>query len=819
MKISLNWLKDYLTIPHDVEKTGEILTDIGLEVEGIETVEHIKGGLKGVVVGHVKTCGQHPDADRLRVTTVDIGTGEDLQIVCGAPNVAAGQKVMVATIGTKLYFSDGKDLKIKKGKIRGQVSQGMICAEDELGIGTDHDGIIVLPEATAVGTPASDYYNITAETIYEIGLTPNRSDATAHLGVAQDLAAALKINYDQSGTVNAPDVSGFEVGATTHPISVEVKDTEACPRYTGIVLTGITVAPSPEWMQKRLTAIGVRPINNIVDITNYVLHELGQPLHAFDYDQITDKKVIVQTLPAGTNFASLDEVDRKLSEEDLIICDGQNNPMCMAGVFGGLKSGVTDTTKTIFLESAHFEARRTRRTSTRHLLRTDAAVCFEKGSDPNITDYALKRAVLLIRELAGGTVASELIDLYPTAVEPVKIKVSYRNIRRLIGVDIPTQEIKEILSAMNIEIVEETAEAMTVGIPTNKVDVTREVDVIEEILRIYGFNRVPIASQIKSTMGAGDGLPVHTLRQKLGDYLNAQGFNEIMGLSLSQSRYFRDLLQLPEEELVYVNNTSNIHLDVMRPTMLFSGLEAIVHNQNRQNADLRFFEQGYTYQPKGEEFKEEEFLSLFITGRREAESWHHPKKAPMTYYTLKGYVEQLMNRIGIGNYQTTVLNGDENTTSDTLVYGLRYHRGPQVIVEFGKVKPNLVSGMDIKQDVFYAAFKVKTLLGVVKKNKIDFTELTKYPRVRRDLALVIGKNVKFDDIKGIARKTGKKILKEVNLFDVYENEDQLGKDKKSYAVSFIFEDPTRTLNDKEIDKVMQRLIATYEGELGAVIRR
>jgi len=728
MKISLNWLKDYLTIPHDVEKTGEILTDIGLEVEGIETVEHIKGGLKGVVVGHVKTCGPHPDADRLRVTTVDVGTGEDLQIVCGAPNVAEGQKVMVATIGTQLYFSDGKDLKIKKGKIRGQVSQGMICAEDELSIGTDHDGIIVLPADTAIGTPASEYYNLSAETVYEIGLTPNRSDATAHLGVAEDLAAALKINYQHDGVVNKPNVNVFKTGATTHPISVEVKNTESCPRYTGIVLTGITVAPSPEWMQKRLTAIGVRPINNIVDITNYVLHELGQPLHAFDYDQITDKKVIVQTLPAGTNFASLDEVDRKLSDEDLMICDGQGNGMCIAGVFGGLKSGVTETTKTIFLESAHFNARQIRRSSTRH-------------------------------------------------------------------------------------------ESMTVAIPTNKVEVTREVDVIEEILRIYGFNRVPVPSQIKSTMGESSGLPVHTLRQKLGDYLNAQGFNEIMGLSLSQSRYFKDLLQLPEEELVYVNNTSNIHLDVMRPTMLFSGLEAIVHNQNRQNADLKFFEQGYTYRPDGEGFKEEEFLTLFLTGRREAESWHHPKKAPMTYYTLKGYVEQLMNRVGVGNYQTTVLNGDENTASDTLSYGLRYHRGQQIIVEFGKVKPNLTERMDVKQDVFYAAFRVKSLLGVVKKNKIDFAELTKYPRVRRDLALVIGKNVKFEDITGIARKTGKKILKEVNLFDVYENEDQLGKDKKSYAVSFTFENPERTLNDKEIDKIMQRLITTYEGELGAVIRR
>jgi len=819
MKIALNWLKDYLTLEHDPEKIGEILTDIGLEVEGLDTIEHIKGGLKGVVAGHVKTCQQHPDADRLRLTTVDVGKGENLQIVCGAPNVAAGQKVFVATIGTELHFADGKSLKIKKGKIRGAVSEGMICAEDELGIGNDHDGIIVLPEDTAVGTAASAYYNISSELVYEIGLTPNRSDATAHLGVAKDLAAALKINYDHSGKVNMPDVSSFKVGENKLPIAVEVKNYDACPRYTGVVISNITVAPSPDWLKKRLSAIGVRPINNVVDITNFVLHELGQPLHAFDYDKIAGKKVIVQTLPEGTPFLSLDEVERKLSKEDLMICDGDGKGMCIGGVFGGLNSGVTDATKTIFLESAHFDARWIRRSSTRHLLRTDAAVCFEKGSDPNVTLYALKRAVLLLQELAGATVASELIDLYPTPVPLKEIDITYKNINRLIGVDISPSEVKAILEALEIKTVKSSDDGLTVGIPTNKADVLREVDVIEEILRIYGFNKVPVPSQIKSTMGSGEGIPKYTVRQKLGDYLNAQGFSEIMGLSLSQSRYFKELLQLPESDLVYVNNTSNIHLDVMRPSLLFSGLEAIVHNQNRQNADLKFFEQGYTYHPDGEGFKESEWLTLYVTGRRQTENWHNTDKAPVNYYTLKGYVEQLMNKVGVGNYQTTVLNGDESSTSIELSYGLRYHRGPQVIVEFGKVKPRLATSMNVKQDVFYAAFSMKTLLSILKKSKIDFVELTKYPTVRRDLALVIGKNVKFEDITGIARKTGKKLLRDVNLFDVYENEEQLGKDKKSYAVSFLFEDPTRTLKDKEIDKIMQRLIDGYEKELGAVIRR
>lgn len=819
MKVSLNWLKDYVTVDMPAEKISKILTDIGLEVEGMDTVEHIKGGLEGIVIGEVKTCGKHPDADKLSVTTVDVGGEADLQIVCGAPNVAAGQKVLVATIGTILYDDKGDSFKIKKGKLRGQVSEGMICAEDELGLGDSHDGIMVLPETVATGTLAKDYFEIDNDIVYEIGLTPNRSDATAHLGVAQDLAAALKINYEHSGQVNQPNVSDFAIGGEQLPIKVSVENQSACPRYAGVVISGINVAPSPDWMQKRLNAIGVRPINNVVDITNYVLHELGQPLHAFDYDKIGGKEIIVKTLPEGTPFASLDEVERKLSSEDLMICDGDSKGMCIAGVFGGINSGVTESTTTIFLEAAHFDAKWVRRTSTRHLLRTDAAVCFEKGSDPNIVVYALKRAALLINQLAGGTVASEVIDLYPETIDPKQIDITYKNINRLIGVEISQSEVKDILAAMEIRIVDESAEGLRVAIPTNKVDVVREVDVIEEILRIYGFNRVPVPSQIKSSMGAGDGKQKYEVRNVMGDYLYSQGFNEIMGLSLTQSKYFKEMMELPEENLVYVNNTSNVHLDVMRPSMLFSGLEAIVRNQNRQNADLKFFEIGYTYAKKEEKFDEREHLTLFLTGQRASESWHNAQKAPVSYYTLKAYVENIMARAGVGNYQTTILNQDEKVQSDALSYGLRYHRGPQIIVDFGKVKPSLVSKMGIKQDVFYAIFHTKTLMSIVKKNKIDFVELTKYPTVRRDLALVIGKSVKFDEIVGIARKIGKKTLKEVNLFDVYENEEQVGKDKKSYAVSFLFEDPTKTLKDKEVDKVMQQLIAAYEKNLAAVIRR
>jgi len=562
MKLALNWLKEYTDINLSPQKVGEILTDIGLEVEGEEEIESIPGGLAGLVVGEVKECGKHPGADKLSLTKVDVGRDELLQIVCGAPNVAAGQKVVVATVGTLLYPLAGDPFKIKKGKIRGEVSMGMLCAEDEIGLGADHDGIIVLPEAVKVGTLVKDHYELESDYVYEIGLTPNRSDGTNQIGSAKDLAAALKINYGHSGEVRMPSVADFKVDNHDLPIEVTVENTTSCPRYSGVSISGVTIKESPDWLKARLQSIGVRPISNVVDITNFVLHELGQPLHAFDADKITGKKVIVKNLPAGTKFLSLDEVERKLIPTDLMICDGDSNGMCIAGVFG------------------------------HHDLRTDAAKVFEKGSDPNITVYALKRAAQLIKELAGGKIASEIVDIYPTEIKRAEIKVAYKNVERLIGVAIPKEEIRAILEAMEMEILEDGDAHFVVAVPTNKADVTREADLIEEILRIYGFNKVPIPTQVKNSVVATKRPSPQELRNTLGDYLSANGFNEMMAVSLSKSSYSKEILPVPEADLVYVNNTSNVTLDVMRPTMLFSGLEAInylnlARPTKKQQTDLR----------------------------------------------------------------------------------------------------------------------------------------------------------------------------------------------------------------------------------------
>jgi len=813
MKVSLNWLKDYLDINLSKEEISELLTDIGLEVEGMGEIESVKGGLKGIVIGYVTACGKHPGADRLSLTKVDVGGEEDLQIVCGAPNVAIGQKVVVATIGTVLYDEEGKGLTIKKGKIRGEVSEGMICAEDELGLGNDHSGIIVLPENVEVGTKASDYYNIENDVVYEIGLTPNRSDATCHTGVAKDLAAALKINYDHSGAVNMPDVAGFTVDSNEMPIKVIVENTEACPRYSAVTIKGVIIKESPDWLKNRLNAIGVRPVNNIVDITNFVLHELGQPLHAFDADQIKGGKVIVKTLPEGTIFKSLDEVDRKLTATDLMICDGESNGMCIGGVFGGISSGVTENTKNIFLESAHFNAKWIRRSSMYHLLRTDAAACFEKGSDPNVTIYALKRAAMLIKELADGEIASEIVDIYPKYIEKARVEVAYANVNRLIGVEIPIEDMKAILAALEMEIVSESETGFTVAVPTNKADVTREADVIEEILRIYGFNKVPISNQIRSAITLSEKPDRQSVKNTVSELLTASGFNEIMAVSLTESRYFKEILPIEESELVFINNTSNMHLDIMRPTMLLSGLEAILNNQNRQNTDLKLYEFGKSYHKTEEGFKENNHLSLFMVGAKNEESWLEAERAQANYYTLKSYVHNVLNRLGVSNFQESVVK--DNIFS----FGLKYHRGPKNLVTFGKVNPSISKKMEIKNPVFYAEFNWDAIINALKKYKIEVTELSKFPSIRRDLALVIDNSVNFKDIAEIANKAGKFLLKDVNLFNVYENEEKLGKGKKSYAVSFIFQDPSKTLKDKEIEKIMNKLIETYEGKLGAVIRR
>ncbi len=838
MTISLNWLKEYIDTKLPAEEISNLLTSLGLEVEGMEEMESIKGGLEGVLVGEVKECWRHPNADKLSLTKVDIGTGDLLQIVCGAPNVAAGQKVLVATVGTTLYPTNGDPITLKLGKIRGEESQGMICATDELGMGEDHSGILVLPADAAIGTTGRDYFKLEKDIVYEIGLTPNRSDATCHLGVARDLAAALQVQFGQMSGVKMPSVEKFKVNNNSLPVAVMVENTEACPRYAGVTIKGVTIGESPDWLKKRLLSIDVRPISNVVDITNFILHELGQPLHAFDLDEIAGQKIILKTLPEGTKFQSLDERERSLSDHDLMICDGDSNGMCIGGVFGGATSGVKDTTKNIFLESAHFNAKWIRRSSTRHDLRTDAAKVFEKGSDPNVCVYALKRAAMMMVELAGGEIASEVVDVYPNPIENQLITVSFDYVNRLIGMEIPKEKINEILSALEMKIMAETSDSFTVSVPTNKADVTRPADVVEEILRVFGLDNVPAPAQIRSSMVASEKPDPNAVRNTIADYLAANGFNEVMNLSLSQSAFYKEILPtspLGKEtsELVFVNNTSNVQLDIMRPTMLFSGLEAVVNNQNRQQSDLKLFEFGKTYHsitdyglrksdstpnpqsaivnPK---FVEPQHLALFITGQRFQESWRNKEKVSADFFALKSFVGNVLARLGVGSgFQETVVK------DDMFAYGLKYHRGPQDLVIFGKVQPKICKKMGIRGEVFYADLNWDALLAAAKKQSISFAELNKFPTVRRDLAVVIGKSVKFSDLAAVAKKVGKKLLKDINLFDVFEDETKLGEGKKSYALSFTFEDPTRTLQDKEVDAAMNELIEAFEGKLGALIRR
>lgn len=826
MKVSLNWLKQYVEVKESKEEVSDILTNIGLEVEGMEIYETIKGSLAGLVIGQMLTCQKHPGADKLSVTTVDVGAEAPLQIVCGAPNApqAVGKKVVVATIGATLYTPEGESFKIKKGKIRGEESFGMICAEDEIGLGSSHDGIMIIEDENATtGMPAAAYFTkqVITDVVYEIGLTPNRSDATGHLGTAFDLAAALKTNYQEQGTFTQPDTSAFKVDNNNLSIEVEVENLEACPRYAGVCIEGVTIKESPSWIQNHLKAIGIEPKNNVVDITNYVLHELGQPLHAFDYDQIKGKKVVVKNLADKTKFTTLDDIERTLSQEDLMICDGEGNGMCIAGVFGGSQSGVSDATVNIFLESAFFNAISIRRSSMRHLLRTDAATRFEKGVDPNAILYALKRAALLIQEYAGGTIASEVVDIYPTPVERAQVTVRFDKITNLIGADIPKEDIKTILGYLDMNILEETAEALSIDIPTNKVDVTRDADVIEEILRIYGYNKVATPTTVNSVLSFAPSPNPFKVRNLIADLLTSSGFNEMMATSMTRSEYYKKHLPQDEDSLVYVNNTSNQHLDLMRPSMLFSGLEAIVHNQNRQSQDLKLYEFGKTYFKKvidGEgnrDYFEQQHITLFLTGQRHAENWHNPKGAKVSFYTLKAYVEHVMTRLGIlpQSVQCSPIK------DDIFTYGLKYHRGKQEIVRFGRLDGNIALGMGIKQEVFYADFDFDIILQVLKKHKMKYQPLSKYPAVRRDLALVLDKQVGYNDILSIAVKTGGKQLQATNLFDVYENEEHVGTGKKSCSVSFIFQDYNKTLKDKDIDKVMSKLIATYEKKLNALIRK
>ncbi len=813
MKVSYNWLKQYIDINLPVNELGDILTEIGLEVEGVDKFESIPGSLEGIVVGHVKTREKHPDADKLAVTTVDIGGEADVQIVCGAPNVAAGQKVVVATVGSTLYPVDGEPFKIKKAKIRGAESFGMICAEDEIGLGKSHDGIMVLDAQLQPGTAASEVFNIETDYVYEIGLTPNRSDGTSHIGTAEDLAAALKINYGGDGKVSWPKMDDLTIKEKSGQVTVEVENTALCPRYSGVTISGITVAASPEWLVNRLASIGIRTTNNVVDITNFVLHELGQPLHAFDMEHVTDNKIIVKTLPEGTEFTTLDEVTRKLNAEDLMICDGNSKPMCIGGVFGGLTSGVSDTTTSIFLEAAHFNAKSNRRSSMRHNLRTDAAKVFEKGSDPNRTVKALKRAAWLIMEIAGGYIDSDIVDLYPEEIKRQEINVSVSNVNRLIGTEMTPDQIKEIFDALHIEILEpynDTTGLFNVAIPTNKMDVTREVDVIEEILRIYGFNKVDYSNAVKSSLAFTNPPESYKIKNVIGDFLIGNGYSEMMGMSITQSKYFDKASE--HADYVFVNNTSNQHLDLMRPNILVTMLEAVAHNHNRQNPDVKLFEFGNTYSKQEGEYKETAHLGLVLTGSNNGDSWLQTNQE-VGFYTVKSMAESVLSRLGIKGYQS-----DELTDPD-FVYGLSYFRGPNKLVNFGKLSKARLKTFGVKSDVYFADFNWDVIMKSLKKHKIVFKDMPKFPSSRRDLAMVLDKKTTFAQIEGIVKKQGKKILQSVNLFDVYVNEEKVGKDKKSYSISMVFQDPQKTLKDKDVDAVVNKVMYAVENQLGGVIRK
>ncbi|SHI49313.1 phenylalanine--tRNA ligase subunit beta [Aquimarina spongiae] len=808
MKISYNWLKQFIHIDWDAEKTGELLTDLGLEVEGIDTYQSVKGGLEGVVVGQVLSCEKHPNADKLKVTKVDLGNGEPVQIVCGAPNVAAGQKVPVATIGTNLYDDKGEKWTIKKGKIRGEESHGMICAEDELGLGNSHDGIMVLDADISVGTKASEVFDIENDHIFEIGLTPNRADAMSHWGTARDLKAGL-LQKDINLELITPSVSNFTVENRLHKIDIEVADADLAPRYCGVTISDIEVKESPTWLQHRLKAIGITPKNNVVDITNYVLHELGQPLHAFDAQHIEGNKIEVKTLPAGTKFTTLDEVERELHEEDLMICDAKK-PLCIAGVFGGINSGVTEKTTTVFLESAYFNPVSVRKTAKRHGLNTDASFRFERGIDPNITEYALKRAALLIKELAGGTISSEITDLYPKKIEDFQVFLSYENATKLIGEEIPQDTIKSILSSLDIKINSVSESGTGLTIPAYRNDVQREADVIEEILRVYGYNNIGFTQKLNASIANIDKFADHTVQNTISNQLIGQGFNEMMANSLTSPEYIQLSEQLNESHNVEMLNPLSNDLAVLRQSMLYSGLEAVSYNINRKRADLKFFEFGKTYHNYDDSRVENKHLSLIVTGNRTVESWKNSLQ-PTDFFYLKGVILSILERLGLTRLKTTAVKNDQ------FAEGISISLGKAKLVDFGILKRSVLKHFSISQEVLYADFNWDNVLEYAKHTKIKFKEIPKFPEVRRDFALLLDNTVSFEEIQTIAKQTEKQLLKEINLFDVYQGKN-LPNGKKSYAVSFIFQDEKKTLTDKQVDKVMKKLQGNFENKLGAELR-
>ena len=789
-----------------MNETSALLTASGLEVEGVEQVESMTGGLKGLVVGQVLTCEKHPDADRLHVTTVDIGQGPVLNIVCGAPNVAAGQKVVVATVGARLYPSEGEPFEIKKSKIRGAVSEGMLCAEDEIGLGKSHAGIMVLPDDTAIGTAVAELFQVETDHVLEIGLTPNRSDAASHLGVARDLAAVLNTKKGQA--VHQVTIQGLHPlpdSNELHKVDIRIEQAEACKRYSGLVISGVKVAESPAWLQNRLKAIGLRPINNIVDITNFVLHELGQPLHAFDVDKIKGKTIVVRTAANKEHFVTLDGVQRELSSNDLVICD-EKDPMCIAGVFGGAHSGVTEHTSTVFLESAYFDPGFVRRTARHHGLKTDASFRFERGTDPEMTVTALIRAANLILELAGGSIGMSLSDWYPEKLEAYRVAFSYGNCTDLIGKEIDRQLIKQIILNLGIHIESEGHDGLLLLVPRYKTDVTREVDVIEEVMRIYGYNNVEVSKQIAYTAGNEPFNHALYLENKLGALLEGFGFHEMMNLSMGSETHY------PAEDVIRLVNPLSSDLNVMRSDMLHSGLESIAYNVNRKNSDLKLFEIGKTYHLSGEEkspYREEKVLALFISGNMYPENpYHLTHSADFAY--LKSVLTQIFSKCGLQGIKT------RESSLGTLEYGLQFTLNNQVVAEAGLVSKKERKAFDLSQPVFYAGIQWDVLVKGYARQKTEFKELSKFPSVRRDLALLIDKQVNYAQIEELAYATEKKWLSDVNLFDIYESE-KLGH-KKSYAVSFTLQNKEATLTDKQIDSVMEKLIQGYKEKLGAELR-
>ena len=820
MNISYNWLKEYLDFDLQPDEVAAALTSIGLETGGVEEVQTIKGGLEGLVIGEVLTCEDHPNSDHLHITTVNVGGEAPLQIVCGAPNVAAGQKVVVAVNGTRLYDGD-QCFTIKKSKIRGVESNGMICAEDEIGIGTDHSGIIVLPADAVVGTLAKDYYNVKSDYVLEVDITPNRVDATSHYGVARDLAAYLK-QAGKPAALRLPSVEAFKIDDETPAIEVVVENEEACLRYSGVTIKGVTVKESPEWLQNRLRVIGLRPINNVVDVTNFILHELGQPLHSFDAAKIKGNKVVVKAVEAGTKFVTLDGVERTLTDRDLMICNTEE-PMCIGGVFGGLDSGVTEQTTDVFLESACFHPTWIRKTARRFGLNTDASFRFERGLDPNNTIYVLKRAALLIQELAGGKITGAIQDVYPKVVEPYRVKVSYAKINSLIGKEIPVETVKSIVDSLEMKIESETAEGLCLRVPVYRIDVQRDVDVIEDILRIYGYNNVEFNEEVKACLSYQTPTDhSYKMQNLISEQLCGCGFNEIMNNSLTRSAYYSDLTVYPEKNCVRLMNPLSADLNVMRQTLLFGGLESAEHNMKRRRGNIRFYEFGNCYQydetkkKEGETlagFSEDYRLGIWLAGNRVENSWAHPNEKT-TVYELKAYVENVLSRLGLnlGKLVFGVLTDDIYSAglSITTQSGRR-------LGSLGIVSKKILKAMDIDVEVYFAELSWTALMKETKKNKVTYTEISKFPAVKRDLALLLDKSVAFADIEKIAGESERKLLKSVTLFDVYDGKN-LPAGKKSYAVSFYLQDDNKTLNDKQIDAIMKKIQTNLEQKLGAQLR-